>query len=882
MARIVGRIRSLLRRRTLDRDIQREISHHVTMETEHRTQRGMTPDEARRTTLRDFGGVGRIREEVRDERGITFWDTLAQDLRFGLRTLRRSPGYTAAAMVILALGIGANTAMFSVIHGVLIKPLPFRDGDDLVLVQQSAPLANVANAGVSIQELFDYRTRLRSVGDLVEHHAMAFTLLNQGEPDRVDTGVVSANFFDMLGIQPIHGRSFRDGDDDLGAEAVLMLSHEYWTSKFGADPNVVGRVLEMNNRPHTIVGVLPPYPQYPQRQDVYMPTSACPFRAGAERNPGEGPGQGHRAFAALTVFGRLAPGQTESSAAAEIATVAATYDDQFPREYEGLRGFTGTASSLRDTLVSPARSMLFVLSGATLLVLVIACANVANLALARTMRRQRELAVRTALGAGRRRLMRQLVTESVIVAVAGGALGLLVAWLSVDLLVGFVGRFTPRIGQVAIDGSVLGFAFVASIATGILFGMAPALSTKRNLTQAIRDGASQAGEAAGRQRLRAGLVVAQVAVSFVLLVGAALLLESFYRMSSVPPGYETRRVMTAAIFGNFSRTPDYPAILERLRSAPGVRAAAITNAIPQRVAQPTPITFTVDGRPPQDGRRLVANANLASDGYFDALDVPLVSGRDFRSGDTAQAPLVAIINRSMAAAWDGADPIGTTFTVRAGTQTPSYTVIGVVPDFRLYSVDSDIAAQYYRPIAQSGGLGARLLVRTEGRIDDLGRAIKTAVHAVDPQIPIEEMQTLEEVRFGRLETPALTTTLLAIFAGVALAITLAGIAGLIGTSVSQRTREFGLRMALGASRGSVLRHVLGQGAMLVAIGVGLGIVGAYWFSYLIADSLYRTTPYDAGAYAAVAALFLVAAVVATFAPARRATTIDPLKALRSE
>jgi putative ABC transport system permease protein len=882
MSRLRGRLRSLWLRRRLDQDIPRELAHHIAMETQRRVQSGMSPDEARRTALRDFGGVGRIREEVRDERGLTFWDTLVQDLRFGFRTLRRSPGYSLAAILILGLGIGANTAMFSVINGVLIKPLPFRSGDELMLVQQSAPKSNIANAGVSIFELYDYRTRLQSVRDLVEHHSMSFTLLDQGEPDRVGTGVVSANFFDMLGIRPLHGRSFRDGDDDLGAEAVLMLSYEYWQSKFGGDEKVIGRVLQMNNRPHTIVGVLPAYPQFPQLQDIYMPTSACPFRAGAEQNPGEGPGNGHRAFNALTVFGRLAPSRSEAQASAEIATVASTYPAQFPREYDGLTGFTGAASSLRETLVTPARSLLLTLTAVTMLVLLIACANVANLALSRTVRRNRELAVRTALGAGRWRLVRQLLTESLIVSVAGGVLGLALAWLSLDILVGFVGRFTTRTGQIEIDGGVLAYTLVAAIVSGVIFGLVPALSARPNLSPAMRDGAAQAGEGLGRQRLRKGLVVAQVAVSFVLLVGAALLLESFYRMSSIPLGYDSQRVMTAAIFGNFSRTPDYAAILERLRSSPGVRAAAITNAVPQRTQQPVPQPFTIVGRPQPPESRLVANQGIASDSYFEAIDVPLLAGRDFRSGDTVDAPRVAVINASMAAFWDGADPIGTQFTVPARPQPLTFTVIGVVGDFRLYSVDNDLAAQFYRPIAQTGGLGARLLVRTEGAIDDLPRTIKAAVHAVDPQIPVEDLQTLAEVRNGRLETPGLTTALLGIFAAVALCITLAGIAGLIGTSVSQRTREFGLRMALGASRASVLRLVLGQGLVLVAIGVVLGLAGAYWFSSVLSDSLFRTTPYDVGAYAAVAVVFLAAAMLATFAPARRATTIDPLKALKTE
>src|SRR5688572_5690585 len=444
-------------------------------------------------------------------RGITFWDTLWQDIRFGVRTLRRSPGYTAAAISVLALGIGANTAMFSVIRGVLLAPLPFPKGDELVLVQQSAPASNVGDAGVSIQELDDYRARLRSVRDLVEHHSMSFVLLNQGEPDRIQAGVVSANFFDVLGVKPRLGRTFRPGDDAIGAEAVLVLSHEYWQAKFGGETGVIGRVLRMNNRPHTVVGVLPPFPQYPVASDVYMSTSACPFRAGSQTNPQ----QGHRSFAALRVFGRLADGAAVDRATAEVRTVAESFNAAHAGDHEatGSRGLTGRAASLQEQLTADSRPLLLALGASTLLILILACANVANLALALSLRRVRELGLRTALGAGRVRLFRQLATESLIVAAAGGALGLALAYATQGLLVEFVGRFTTRTGQIEIDGSVLLFALAVSAVTGLVFGAKPAMAAEGALMASLREGSAQTGDSRQKQRLRAGLVVAQVAVS---------------------------------------------------------------------------------------------------------------------------------------------------------------------------------------------------------------------------------------------------------------------------------------------------------------------------------------------------------------------------------
>ena len=893
MGSLFRRIRSIVNGSRVKDDIQREIDVHIEMEVEHRQRAGMSAEEARRSALRDFGGVSRFREETADSRGMTFWDGLRQDARFAVRTLRRSPGYTAAAVLTLGLGIGANTAMFSVVKGVLLDPLPFTDGDELVLIQQSALKSNRPAVGVSIPELQDYRARLESVRDLVEYHSMSFVLLNQGEPDRVDTGVVSANFFDMLGTRAAHGRTFVDTDDDLGAEPVLILSHAYWQQKFGGDPGVVGRVFEMNNRPHTVIGVLPDYPQYPRENDVYMATAACPFRSAAEARPGS-----HRAFGALQVFGRLRDGARLEQATAEIATVAQSFERDHPQDHERSRtlGFSGQAAFLEEELVENARALLWALAGVTMLVLLIACANVANLALARAFRRGRELAVRTALGAGRGRLVRQLMTESVILALAGGALGLAIAWLSLDLLSTFIGRFTPRTGDIGIDAGVLLFTAASAIVTGLAFGLAPIVVTRASLSQTMRDGAAGSGESAGRHRLRSTLVVAQVAVSFALLVGSALMLESFRRFSSVPLGFETEKVMTAAIFGNFSRQnvgTIENAILDRLRAAPGVRSAALTAAVPQSAIQPGNAPVTLERGTSGQGAPLSADPNFVSEQYFDTLQVPLLRGRDFTAGDGPGSTPVAIINRSMAAFWEGSDPIGQRFSIPsaiignaagapAGPEA-TFTVVGVAEDFRLYSVDQEIAAQFYVPVRQFPGSGSRILASTTGDPLSLVPAMKEAVYAADPNSPVEEIATLAEVRAdSQLAAPGLTAMLLTVFAGVALFVTLAGIAGVIGTAVSQRTREFGLRMALGATPGSVLRLVLGQGIALVALGVVLGIGGAWWFSRLIESFLFATTPTDPLAYAAVALVFLLAAMVAALGPARRATSIDPLITLKAD
>jgi putative ABC transport system permease protein len=819
-----------------------------------------------------------------------FWDGLVHDLRFGVRSLRRSPGYSVAAVAVLALGIGANTAIFSVIRGVLLAPLPFRDGHQLMLIRQAAPASQVSDAFVSIPELGVYRERLHALRDLVEYHGMSFALLKQGEPDRVDTGVVSANFFPMLGVRPLLGRSFVAADERHGAEAVLMLSYDYWQEKFAGSPGVIGQVVEMNDRPHTIVGVLPDFPQYPRDNDVYMPTSACPFRDRAATTLAGG----FRTFSGLDVFGRLAPGATREQAQAEVAGIARTFESAHPEDYRQTKGLAGRVEPLADTLVRDARPMLLTLSGATLLVLLIACANVANLSLTRTARRSRELGMRTALGAGRGRLFRQLITESLLVALVGGGLGIAIAWLVESVLVGFVGRFTARTGQISIDGGVLLFALGLSVLTGLVFGAAPAL-LPRNLVQAVREGAAQSGEGGRRQRLRAALVVGQVAISFVLLVGAALMLRSFQRLAAVDLGYDTEHVMTASMFGNFSMMMNNPGelprihseILDGLRRSPTVMAAAITSSVPLSNITPGIQLIAVEpthGGPP---RTLQADPNVASDGYFETLGVPVLAGRSFLASDTQDHPQVAVINAALAKLWGG-NPLGARFQPQHGNQPAPpgqdawVTVVGIVADFQLYGADQVVPPQYYVPDLQSGAMAGRLLVRTRSDPHQIVSAIKAAVHRAAPDSPVEDLQTLDELKSGRLAAPKLTALLLAMFAAVALLVTLSGVAGVIGTAVSQRTRELGIRIALGASRLSVLWLVLSEGALLVGSGLVLGLLGAWGFSRLLERFLFATAPTDLGAYAGVVGALVLAAILAAAVPARRAITVQPIVAFKTE
>jgi putative ABC transport system permease protein len=886
------RLRALLRHGELDNGLHAEVRFHIEMETAKNIKQGMSPEDARLKALRSFGPMEKHKEEARDARGVGAVETLIADLRYGGRALFKHPGYALLAILTLGLGIGANTAIFSVINGVLLKPLPYEHGDRLVIVQQSRPLSGQPQVGVAIAEYFDYRERGKDVFDgLVEYHQMNFDLINRGEPDRVNTGVVSHNFFDLLGIKPIIGRSFVAADDVRDAEAVLILSHTYWRTKFGGDPNIVGQVFEMNDRPHRVIGVLPNVPHYPQENDVYMPVLACPFRAAGERQMA----QNRRAFGALSVFGRLKEGANPEQAASAVGAICHNFTQDNQQVYRPeTSGFRATTVPVREALTSGARELLLILLGITGLILLIACANVANLTLARMLGRDRELAMRAALGAGRGRLVRQLLTESTLLGFCGGVIGVGVAYLTIGMLTTFVGRFTSRTGEIEIDPLVLVFTLGISVITGLLFGTLPAIGSRVDLVSALKQGGNQSGDSGGRKRMQGALIIAQVAVSVVLLVGAALLLASFYRLQKVETGYRSDGVLSAEIYGNFSRYPNinaqrklYLPLIERLQQQPGVNSVAVTNAVPLGGGAPGTTRFEIEGRPMDDPERApTTDLRIASSQYFQTIGIPLINGRVFNDLDNEESMRVAVINKSMTRYWDGVDPVGTRIRpIVGGPNAPStwYTVIGVVGDVRQFGLAQDTVAQVYIALPQSPvGLAGQVLLRTAGDPASFGNVLRSTVYAVDPNQPVENVRTLDDLRSEALAAPRLTATLLGMFAGLALLVTLAGIGGVIATSVTQRTKEFGLRMALGARRDSVLLMVVRQGLTLVVIGLVIGVGGALAAGRVLSSYLYQTAPRDPLIFAAVAAVFILAGIVACLIPARRATTVDPLIALRAE
>jgi predicted permease len=809
---------------------------------------------------------------------------LSQDARYAVRMMRKNFGYTVGAILILGLGIGANTAIFSVVNSVLLKPLPYLEGDRLVVVRQQAQKLGIEDTFFSVAEINDYRTRSRSLSGLVEYHGMSFTLLGGDEAHHVRTGVVSPEFFEFFGVKPRLGRTFVADDDRPGAQPVLILSYEYWKRSEHGDPNIIGRTYRMNDKPHIVVGVLPPIPQYPDENDVYMPTSACPFRS----NPNFIANRDQRM---MSVFARMKPDATVPHARADMCMVADRLRNDFPKSYPDTAGYQATLSPLREDLTARARPMLLVLLGAAAFVLLIACANVANLTLARMARREQELMIRTAVGAGSGRLLRQLLTENFILAMLASGIGLLFAYGSLRLLIRFASQITPRSREIAIDGPALAFTILCAAVTTIVFGSVAALYSRHDVAAGLKEGSRTTAERT-RALVRRGLIAAQVAFSFVLLVGAGLMVRSFIELSRQDPGFVPQRAYAAGIHLDFSRFNTAPLrlaaarrILENVQQQPGVLTAAVASSFPldpENSSAPVNTSqFRVQGDPTPDSQSPpVSILRSITPDYFRVLGIPLLAGRGFRESDDAETPLVTVINQALAKKrWPRENSIGKKISFNNGRTWLE--IVGIVGDVKDLGLGRDILYQTYRPLAQAPAMRV-VLVRTAGNPRDFSGQLRRAIAAADPQIAIDRMETMEDVRAESVAPPRTLTTLFALFAGLALVIAVFGIGCMLALWVRQRIHEIGIRVALGASPIDILGIVIRQGMLLVILGLLAGLAGALALTRLMTKLLFHVEPTDAATYAAVCALFLAASLLACWIPARRAARIDPLTALRSD
>ena len=803
--------------------------------------------------------------------------TLWQDLRLAVRMLRMHSAYTALAVATLALGIGANTAIFSAINGVFLRPLPYANSADILVIEQPAAKLGPADHGFSVLELEDYRNQAASLASVDEYHSMSFTLYGQGDPARVTSGVVSAQYFDDLGVRPILGRSFRAGEDAIGAPANAILSYEFWKSKFAGDPNVVGRTFTMNDKVHTIVGVLPPLPKYPDANDIYIPAGSCPFRSAASM-------MSDRAMRMVGMFARVRPGVTAARAQSELLTVSARLHAQHPEAYPAEDGLVIRSRSLESELTRAARPTFFALLGMTAFLLLIACANVANLTLARQLRRTREMAMRIALGAGQRRLLRQLITESTVLALLGGAAGLSLAWAGLGLLRQLAGRFTPHTGDIQIDAPVLLFTLVISVITGLVFGALPALPQRKDLAQTIRDGGAMSASG-DRGRLRNLLVVSQVAIACVLLIAAGLLARTLVNLRRIDPGYDASKVVTALVSLNWSTYTDSSRIngfadqlIDQLREAPGVAAVGIAGALP------------LDGHPAYRNRVMLeqpgANSmrtgqvevKSAGGDYFRAIATPIMSGRDFSGADRNQQ--VAIVSQTAAQElWPGTSPIGERLSGDSGRNW--FTVVGVVGDVRQHDLTSEVGPVVYVPFERQSQSSIRVLVRGAAGFGATEEQIRAAVRNLDAMQTVSQVQTLESLRTSTLASPQLTTLLSLCFALVALLLTAAGLAGVMAFSVAQRNQELGIRLALGAAPGRVVGMVVREGMALVGAGLAIGTVGALVATRSMSGLLFGVRPADSATYVLVSIAIGAVTLAACFLPARRVTRIDPVTALHS-
>jgi putative ABC transport system permease protein len=803
--------------------------------------------------------------------------TLGQDLRYGARMLFKNPGFTLIAVVTLALGIGANTAIFSVVSGVLLNPLPYPESERLVGVWED-PGGTPRNP-VNPRNYADWRAQNQVFEQTAAFYAGSVNRTDGGEPERLIAGFVSASFFPTLRVEARQGRVFLPDEERAGKQRVAILSHGLWQQRFGATPNVIGQTLTLDGERYTIVGVMPDGFRLPLDAEVWLPLVFTDQML-SDTNRGS-----HY----LTTIARLKHGLTVAQAEAEMEAIYGLLKQQYP---EQLARWSANVFPMLEDAVGEARRSLFILLGAVGFVLAVACANVANLLLARATAREREIAIRAALGASRLSLVRQLLTESLMLALVGGGLGVLLAWWGVDWLVSLRLEEIPRLDEVAVDGRALGFTLLVSLLSGILFGLAPALYAARvNLNESLKEAGPRSGLGGRPQRLRRIFVVSQVALSLVLLAGAGLLIRSFIKLGQVDPGFDAANVLALTLAlpnpryaEHTARISFYRQTLENVRNLPGVQAAAFISDPPVTGSLGLWLNgFHIDGQPPPPpGQRHSAYLRWITPDYFRTLNIPLLKGRALTEADAADRPWVVVIDEAMARRYfPNEDPLGKRLVIYAGERRPRE-IVGVVGNVKQTALDQEAGAHMYVPYFQTPQDYATLLVRAAAAPLNLTGAVKSAVLAADREQPVYNIQTLEGIVAESVAARRLNMSLLGLFATVALALAALGIYGVMSYSVSQRTQEIGIRLALGARPRDVFSLVIRQGMALTMTGAAIGLLAAFGLTRLLTNLLFGVSPADPLTFIGVAALLTCVALLACYAPARRATKVNPVVALRTE
>jgi putative ABC transport system permease protein len=823
---------------------------------------------------------------------------LMQDIRYGGRMLLKKPGFTFVAVLALALGIGANTAIFSVINAVLLRPLPFNDPDRLVMVWGSAPQVQAEwdKLPASAAGFEDWREQNHVFEQLAAFKTWAWNLTgSNSEPEQVWGARVSADLFPVLGVKPLLGRTFLPEEERNGATHVILMGHGLWQRRFGSDPNIIGRTISLTGQSYTVVGVMPPGFKFPGGTNMLSGFRFSPQTELWEPLAITNDDLKNRGTLNLAVIGRLKPNVTLEEAQAEMTTIARRLEEQYPDSNQGL-GIK--LVRLHEQVVGQVRLALLVLLATVGFVLLIACANVANLLLARSTSRQKEIAIRTALGAGRARLIRQLLTESVLLALVGGAAGLLLAFWGIDALGALIPENIPRANEIGIDARMLGFTLLVSLLTGLVFGLAPALQASRtDVNESLKEGMRGMTSSLGRNRLRSLLVVCEIALALMLLVGAGLLIRSFIRLQQVSPGFDPRSVMAAEVALPFQPGAKYEdekkqaaffeQAIERIETIPGVESAGAVESLPLSGAVESS-SFNIDGRAAAQSAAEQPNADYTevSSHYFRAMGIPVIKGRAFTSDDRADAPGVVVINESLGRKYfAGEDPLGRriTFDNLKDPEAKWLTIVGVVGDVKQTNLNAETEPAIYLPHTQSPSPLMTLVVRTRSADPtSVAASVRGEIRALDRDIPVTSMRAMEQVLAASVSQRRFSMLLLGIFAGVALLLAAVGIYGVMAYSVTQRTHEIGIRMALGAQGGDILKLVVGQGMILALIGVAIGLAAALLLTRVMMSLLFNVSATDPLTFAAVSLLLITVALIACYIPARRAMRVDPMEALRYE
>jgi putative ABC transport system permease protein len=866
-------------------DLERELCSDLELEEEEHRDSGMSPQEARYAARRAFGNTALIREHTHEAWGWAPFEHFLRDLRYALRQLGRSPGFAAAAILTLALGIGATAAMFSVVNTVLLRPLPFPEQDRLMwLAQQDHSLPGVAPEALSYPDYFDWRAQNHTFAGIASYTNGGVTLESKGDSQRLDVQTVSANFFQVLGVAPVLGRDFRWDDEKAGNRCVI-LSYSLWQSNFGSAENIAGTTIIIDDRTFVVAGVMPKGFQFP----LQSPGPALWISLSNDAD-GKDPKTGQRGFDVLSVIGRLKPGVTVEQAKADLSLIAGSLARQFPDNNKQFS--TALVDPELQQITGDTRPALRMLFGAVTLVLLIVCANVAGLLLARGSRRSSEFALRAAIGASRAAIIRQLLVESATLSIGGGAAGVVLAYGLVHAMLKLMPLNLPRMEKASIDGSVLLFDLAVSLFTGILFGVLPAWRLSRSMpAKALREGSRTVAGGHGQNRVHNGLVVAQTAIGLVLLVSSGLMIRSFIRILNVDPGFNPSHVLTTRIGVSFNRlTHDqhfqlYKQLLARISSLPGVQSVSAGWPLPMSDSNAT-ISVAIEGHPTAKGDEPSESLGVVMPGYFETMGIPLVSGRTFGEQDgTRGAPTIIISQAFVKKYFPRENPLGKRIQARLGDdvfEEPIREVVGVVGDIKLKGLTADVEPQFYLPYAQAVITNPFLVIRTSGDPASMQGAIRAAVREMDKSVPVYQGSTLEEYISKSAAQPRFQAFLLTGFAVIALMLAAIGLYGLLSYMVVQRSLEIGLRMAMGAQRTDVLGMIVRRGLTLALIGVGTGLAISVAIMRLLSGMLYGIRPSDPITFAATAGLLLLVSAAASIVPAYRAARLDPIQTLREQ